>query len=478
MQNNEKKVRARHCAARWIDGLLRGTAITALAASAWLGLAQPALAAGGSSELSDEPAPMLPEEELPARVPPLIEIGPDFLGTGNIPEGIELPTGAVWTPALWVYGSSRSAVQYFDNGDGPEHQEAVTRLDLFANLHLTPTERLLLGISPLRDEGSFTRCSRKPEETCRSEANLDITTLFFEGEFGEIFPNLDPSDSKSLDIGFSVGRQQLFFQEGFLVNDTVDGFGITRDNIILPNVVDIRVTGFWGWNNIDRDNNLEDDDASLYGLFTEADFRAATANFDVIYVDSDERTSDGDGLYFGASSVQRFGLINTAFRAVHSIALDDGGDQVDDGTVLFGEASKTLPYGNDLVYVNAFAGFDHFSSAARDPTAGGPLGRTGILFAAVGLGNYGAALGNRADESYGAAVGYQMFFNNEATQLVLEAGGRDGLDGQDDAGALAVGARFQHSFGSRFVFQVDGFLAANEGRKDGAGLRSEFLIRF
>ncbi len=435
--------------------------------------------AAETSEFSDEPIPMVSEDELPARTPPLIEIGPDFLGSGNIPEGIELPTGAVWTPALWVFGNARTAVQYFDNGPGEEQQEWVNRLDLFANLHLTPTERILFGVSPLRDEGEFTGCQRKPDAPdCFSSFNFDVTTFFAEGEFGEIFPNLDPSDSKSLDIGFSVGRQQLFFQEGMLVNDTVDGLGLTRDNIILPGIVDVRVTGFWGWGELNRDDNQDDEDAQLFGLFTEADFRRATVNFDAAYVTSeDDDGVGGDGLNLGASSVQRFGLYNTAFRVNHSVALDNADVEIDDGTLIFAETSTTLPYGTDIVYGNAFWGIDNFSSAARDPTVGGPLGRVGILFAAVGLGDYGAALGNRADDSYGAAIGYQQFFNNERTQLILEAGGRNETNGPESS-AVAAGFRLQHAIGARTLLQLDGFVAANQDRSNGAGLRTELLVRF
>ena len=98
-------------------------------------------------------------------------------------------------------------------------------------------------------------------------------------------------------------------------------------------------------------------------------------------------------------------------------------------------------------------------SAARGPSAGGPLGRTGILFAAVGLGRYGAALGNGADNAVGGSVGYQMFFANTRKQLILEAGGRYTYDeatvGPRDA--IAAGARFQMAFGRRGVIVLDGF---------------------
>ena len=61
-------------------------------------------------ELPDEPTEYLSDEELPSRNGPILELGPKFLSTGNIASGITLPTGAVWTPSLWVYGNLRSAV--------------------------------------------------------------------------------------------------------------------------------------------------------------------------------------------------------------------------------------------------------------------------------------------------------------------------------------------------------------------------------
>ena len=201
-------VRATLCT--WV--LLLSTAGSALAGGA-----------GGGSALGSEPIPMKTKEELPSRTPPIIEIGPDFLGTGNIGPGIELPTGAVWQPALWVFGDLRTATQYFDNGPEEEVQEWVTRLELFFNVQLTATERLLFGVSPLRRNANFTGYRRKPDgPNGFSEFNFDTTALFFEGEFGEIFPNLDPDDTGSLDIGFSIGRQALFFQEGMMMDDTID----------------------------------------------------------------------------------------------------------------------------------------------------------------------------------------------------------------------------------------------------------------
>lgn len=435
-----------------------------------------AWAAGAA--LSDKPIPMAKEEDLPPRTPPIIEIGPAFLGRGNLDPGIELPTGAVWQPALWVFGDFRTSLNYFDNQSGNEVEEWANRLDVFFNAQMTPTERLLLGVSPLREDGEFSGYTINPgEDRWDNHLNFDITTLFIEGEFGEIFPNLDPEDTGAYDIGFSIGRQPLFFQEGMMLNDTVDAIGITRDTIVIPGISpDLRVTALFGWNQIHRDDNRNDEDALLFGLFSEADLRRSTVNFDLAFVDGDSQTG-GDGFYVGAAAIQRIWLINTAFRINSSFALDDETDAVSDGTLLFAEGSFT-PFGTeDVAYLNLFAGIDNYSSAARDPTAGGPLGRTGILFAAVGLGRYGAALGNRADDAIGGSIGYQKFFNHQRTQLVLEIGGRVGT-ADTTTDAVAIGARLQHAIGRRYLIQIDGFIADEENRDLGSGLRSEFLVRF
>ena len=91
--------------------------------------------AESKSRLSDKPIPMKTDKEMPKRVPPLVEIGNDFLGTGNISSGFELPTGAVWIPSLWVYGNVRTGLNYIDTGgNSDEIVEAVVRSDI--NFHL------------------------------------------------------------------------------------------------------------------------------------------------------------------------------------------------------------------------------------------------------------------------------------------------------------------------------------------------------
>ena len=132
---------------------------------------------------------------------------------------------------------------------------------------------------------------------------------------------------------------------------------------------------------------------------------------------------------------------------------------------------------HDNIYINAFWGIDQFSSAARGPVVGGPLGRVGILYAAVGLGRYGAPLDDRADDSAGFAAGYQMFSHDTRRQVIFELGGRQSTQGVDD-GVMALGARFQQALGKRFILRFDAFGSIHETQDDGWGSRAEIVVQF
>jgi len=270
---------------------------------------------------SDKPAPMR-IDDVPDRPSPLFELGDPFLGTGPISRGFTIPTGALWQPSFLVYGSYRSAFQTFNDGD-ETFTEWANRLDIFGNLQLSGTERVLIGFRPLDEAGDFTGYFYEPNNARQSGwadgFNGEITHLFFEGDLGEIFPGLDPSDSGQYDIGFAVGRQPLFYQEGLLINDRIDAVGITKNNISFDGLNHLQLTALYGWNEINRGNNIEDDDAHLFGFFAELDTDISTINFDAVYVYDDDRRDNTDALYFAGSAVQRIGQINTSFRALVSI---------------------------------------------------------------------------------------------------------------------------------------------------------------
>ncbi len=448
-----------------------------------LAVGVPAGATGGdhaegeerTSRISDEATPMIDLDAVPQRPRPLLELGNPFLGSGTLRPGFRVPGGAVWQPSLLVYGSFRSALQKFDNGLNTV-SEWANRLDLLTNLQLSGTERVLFGLRPLDEDGSFSGYNFEGgREGSVNDFNADVATLFFEGDIGEMFPNLDKNDTRSLDLGISIGRQPIAFQEGMLIADDLDTFGMTRNTILPSGGSDFQFTFLYTWGDVHRDDNIKDPDAELMGIFLSADYPVSTLTADFVYVF--DTIDDSDGAYFGFASVQRIGHFNTGFRVLGSYALDIETPAVSDGYLLFSELSWTPAWTLDNVYVNLFWGIDRFASAARAPEAGGPLGRVGILYAAAGIGNYGAPLGDRADDAAGFAVGYQMFSGDTRRQTIFELGARASTDGTP-TNAAAFGIRFQQALGQRFVLRLDGFGSTHELLDDGWGARAEWAVLF
>jgi len=468
-----------------------------------------------TARFSDKPAP-LATNTFYQRPPPLIEFGDHFLSTGNLQKGITLPTGEVISPNFWIFGTLRSAVDTFDTGGtGPDAaksrtSEWVNRLDLYGNLQFTPTERLLVGFRPLDRQyiqngevsDIFTGYRIEPLHTpggiVKGQQTVEAfgatpRTLFFEGEFGEMFPRLDQHDKLSLDYGFSFGRQPLNLEDGLLANSyDVDMFTVTRTSLQVPGGSTMRISAIGAWSDIQGQNynmpagipTYNYANAHFFGIDSSADFPRSTIDANVLYGTSG---SHGDGVYAGLGAIQRFGKLNTTFRAVTSVAVDgdtstNAPSRVATGTLLLSEFSYPMPGSKDFVYMDAYWGIDRFTSIVRDSDAGGPLGNVGILTAAVGLGNYAAPLGDQPEHSAGGAIGYQMFLDaRRREQLIFEIGGRAQTETPKylrQEPAEGVGIQYQQAIGQRFILILGGF-AVNRADEGGSfGGRMEWVTKF
>lgn len=447
--------------------------------------------------LKDEYVPFRTEvdgkgkETLPDRPHLAVEVGDGFLDTGNLDAGFEVPfLGAIWQPRLWAYAISRTAVQTYDNGfSGAQREtEIATRLDVFANLQLTGTEKILLGLRPLDDNrpGDFTRYTFDgQEEGFNRNTRLGIETLFFEGDFGSVFPNLDKTGVEPIDFGFTVGRQPINFQEGILINDTIDAVGIIRNNIPFEGLSNFRASVMWGWNRLDRGDiaarNIDldgDNDSNMFGVFLAGDAQETTYNLDSIYVNDDDGP---DSLNVGVAAIRRIPLfgsaVATAFRVNSSFALEEEVIGVaGNGTLITAELSQNVPGSNDIVYVNSFLNFGNYTQAGREDVVGGPLGNTGILFASPSLSTYGAEINPfLRDDTVGGAIGYQAFWNNGRRNLILEVAGRHDLSG-DGFDSIGFGAQLQQALGQFYLVTMESFYTINENRDDGWGARAELQI--
>jgi hypothetical protein len=455
----------------------------------------------GSSRISDVYIP-LQLEGFPARPKPLIELGQPFLGTGEI-KGFTGPGGAEWTPSFLLFGTVRTGVStatsYNAAGAEVTTNQWSNRIDLFGNLTFTFTERLVFGLRPIDETDStgarrftgYLETSGPTGTTGDFVEHLNfgwntVSHLFFEGDFGEIFPGLDRSDSSSLDYGLAIGRQPIVFQEGTLINDTLDAIGIVRNSLTMGSIINFRMTGLYAWNQINRNTpssagvrrNREADGSGLVGLFTEFETRAMTVAIDGIYVrggefsDADgQRAQAGDGIYAGVSLVGRpgGGTKNLAVRVLFSqpvgsdseAGLLDLTDPASRGSLIMAEYSWTPHHTHNFFYANGFAAIKDYRAAALDPLVPGPLARVGILFEGSGLGD-GAPLSPTASDAVGAAFGHQRFFAHDRWQVLFEAATRvSTLECADDqAGCdprlVGGGVRFQMAAGRRFIFQVSG----------------------
>lgn len=459
---------------RWV-GLV--AAMSAVGFGPAVGAAADDEPVGRESYLSDQAKPLATGI---ARPRPWLEIGAPFLDSGPLSEGFELPGGAIWQPSLVLFGTYRGAVQTFDDGD-ERFSEWANRLDVFANLQLSGTERLVIGMRPLDDHrSSYSGYEFEPEpDGWNSSFDANVELLFFEGDLGELLPNLDLYDRTSLDYGFSVGRQALDFQDGMLLEDIIDSVGIVRNSLHTPWTSGLRVTALYGWNHVNRDDNRRDDSANLGALSVLADLDWTTLELDLVYVNADAQT--GDGFFGGIGAIQRFNLlgraINTTFRVLGSRALEHQTSAVGSGVLLFSQIAMTPHRTSNWLYLNLFCALGRFSSAARGPDAGGPLVAAGLLYSSPEIGRFGPALSNRTEDSVGMAIGYQMFFAAFRRQLVLELGGRAGTS-RDEDDAIALGARFQQALGRHAVLEIAGQVAEAEHRSTGYGVRSQLTFKF
>lgn len=433
------------------------------------------------SYITDEYIPFL-KEESKSRTAPFfgMEFGDKFLSPGPISSGSETITGAVWQPRFWLYGNYRSSVYSYDRGEHKaQHSEWANRLDVYGNLQLSGTERVLIGVQPLHRERDFYGHSFDPDDKDgeNNPANLRIRTLFFEGDISELFPKLDKDDNSGLDIGFSIGRQHLNFQNGILINDTVDAVGLTKNTIRFEEInwlTNLRLAFIYAWGEVNRHDNMEDQNSKLFGFSANADTIWSTLELDLFYVDGDE--DSGDLLVWGASNTQRLEKYNWTLRYLGSQTAGSDSIQSNSGHLFVNEVSWAPAKTDDVIYINNIVGIDNFTSAARDELSGGPLGMTGLSFAAKGLGSYPSPLNDSGHKTLASAIGWQMFFDNNSQYLLFELGHRLGT-GSDGRHSTSIGSQWQISFLKRYIFQIDSFIS-HENNNYGWGLRTEFQIKF
>ena len=420
------------------------------------------------------------KQDIPERPVPLLELWQGYHKDGVLADELELPTGMVISPNLIFYGNFRTGLQMRKNGDEPSVSEWANMLDVYFDFRLTGTERFSLGIFPLHQGAQFTKYRFQPEEKFDNHINKEMVTFFFEGELSEMFPVLDMAGNKALDYAIAVGKQPILVQDGFLITDIMDSIAITRNTIPLPGTSYARYSLFYSWGSIHRSNNKEDKEAELFGLLTSFDYAHTTFNIDLLYLDSINEYG-GDQFNVGISAVGSIILfdhhIDTTFRIVHSDA-DQESMWASTGTLLFSNFSWAPKKTDNIAYLSTFVGIDNYAPISRTAGTGGPLARGGLLFAGNRLASFGPAISNQADDMYGAALGYQMFFDGHLRSLVMEVAAKEEHGGKENNTSIGLAARLSQSIGQGSFVSVDVYWVDQDIVGNVLGLRSEFSIMF
>ncbi len=435
------------------------------------------------SALSDVAIPM-EIDKFPDNPGPYIAAGNPYFAPGYIGTGFEFPTGTMIQPQAFLYGTFRSGVQTFDDGVSDRTTQWVNSLQLFGNFNATPTERFLIEFRPLDNTSDFSGYNFEPttgpDSGWQNALNGRVYQLFFEGNFLSIFPGIDPGNSYLLGFDFTVGRQLLFLQSGILINDDIDMVGLTHPSLFTLGSSAATASLIYAWGNIHRAGGYVSDSAQLLGGYLRGDFLTSTVELDLFYGTANQ-AAGGDGFYAAASSIQRFGKFNTNFTVAGSVATNrTEPDQttVNNGGLVFAQISTDYPGTENILYLDAFWAIDRFTSASRAADAGGALGQTGLLFAATGLGDFGAALGSTATNSAGASFGYQMFFDNlYRKQLILEVGAQTETIGPTQK-SLAAGFQYEQAIGQNWVFVAGAVGALQDQKRPLYGLRIELDFNF
>lgn len=311
-----------------------------------------------------------------------IELGRGINEVGELSPGIEMPAGAVWQPAFWAYGTARVAGLATDGNrrtiPGGDSAEVMARMDLFANLQLTGTERVHAHFRPLDQRGGFAGRVLSPKESSTTfDIDLDAETLFFEGDVGEMFPNLDPEDRGELDMGFAFGKFPVEFQNGCLVRDEMTAVGLSKTNVQIPGSSGVRVMGLWAFDHVNESNGARDRrDVDLFGLFIEGDFPWGLMELDLAATVSDDRRGDqvnaGVG-WTGHSAGNNYSLhanvsqhFNQTVDRARGINVRPNGQpkDYDGGLVVAGYSTEINPR-HDLFYANGFWASGDFGRLAK-----------------------------------------------------------------------------------------------------------------
>lgn len=417
---------------------------------------------------------------------PLLEAGRELYGPGTFQPGINLLGNKnLIFPQLLIYGDSRTALAYNDNG-AIEKGIFATRLNLDFDFKLTGTERFHLFITPLNRANQFTRIEFAGDRRHSGvQLDGDPQALFFEGDLARIIAGL--TDRENLfDIPFTFGLIPLLFQNGVWLQDAFTGFAFTIPARNSPHlgISNADITFFAAFDQVTTGAIPNDHSADVFGIATFVEAKSGYFEFDYGYTLGRKDFSDLSYHNFSAAFTRRyFDTVSNSVRVIYNFGQepDAGHRRTADGVLLLVENSLVSHLPLTLVpYLNLFAGFNKPQSLARAGAAGGVLVNTGILFETDNLTGF-PKMDDTGHNTYGGSLGLEYLFDLHQ-QIVFEISALntfgDAKDRTAKGAQAGFGVRYQLPLNNAWLLRADGIVAARQNDDDLIGGRIELRRKF
>jgi hypothetical protein len=383
-----------------------------------------------------------------------------------------------------AYGDLRVAAADNDNGkaapNGKTYQSTIaTRLNLDLDLNLTATERIHAFMRPFDKNNSFTRfeIDGGVKDKFVHEFNPKLTTLFFEGDIGNMLAGLI-GKPRRYDLPVAGGLVPIVTQNGIWIEDAFKGMavGITAKNSKELDISNMDLTFFTGLDRVTTDAIPKGHgSAKIYGLAGFADLLKGYMEAGYGYVEAQDRDLSYHNVT--AAFTTRFeGTVSNSVRLIGNFGQKAAVKTANGLLVLVENSLITSRPLTFVPYLNLFAGFDTPQSLARAADAGGVLRNTGINFQTDGLTLF-PTLDPFGHDSYGGAAGMEYLFNLDR-QIVVEGTVVERMRSNPMGAQYALGASFQQPINNAWIVRIDGMRGWLQRQKDIFGVRLELRRKF
>ncbi len=425
---------------------------------------------------------------------PLLELGRQIYTSGPFQEpdtflGDKNPLA----PHFYVYGDFQNVLAFNDNGNAELGQVAF-RANIDFDLGITSTERIHWFIRPFDRGGQFTRyefAGDDSDEAFDQNFNLNLETLFFEGDLGAIAQGLS-GEFNSVDLPIALGFMPLLMQNGIWLEDAFIGAAATLPALNSPmlDISNFDITVFTAFDQvdslafIDTEGQIANHNVNIYGVTAFVDAALGYFEFGYGFSEGEGNLDQFDYHNLTAAYSRRYEpWISNSIRAIWNTGqnTDGGRAQTADGLLLLMENSLITRLPSTLVpYLNLFVGID--KPQALGQQARGVLKNTGLNFETDNITNF-PKLDDTANDTYGGALGIEYLFDLDQ-QIVVEVATVQVIGGPNAAGRVApndqyaLGLRYQLPFTSAWILRTDAMYGIRDSDRDISGIRLELRRKF